>query len=449
MVENKSKDLVKLEILSVNQQNQTLSGKYIPSGVTNLLNIADLESKGADAYTSMSFNATVVGVHDFGVFAELDEYGFEGLIPASMFPQGERPNSYDLGASVSVQIAELNLEKKRMTLSLKSSGNSKSSGSNLAGIPEGKWLQAVVTSVTSFGLLARPAGQDAIGLVHNSRIPIGLIKALKTISPPVASGNKTDIELLFTPGDIIRCRLNSYNAANKKIELAMTPKKVNEDQEDDYIVEGRDPEGEESTPVLNVEEEEEYDPQDTLIWWRGTPYKKVSVSGESEAAGEKDEEGEIINESVDIIEGTWRRMFELDMREDAMDFESKIQEAELKELEEEIGELSGLDDELIDSLGFGAILNTKMFGNSVPFDDLPAEWKKELSFFADTQTIEKEKLSRLKGGKKAEQEEFEKLLREVEVELEAVSARRNNRGPKSDQFDPAAPLVDAAAVSSE
>ena len=30
-----------------------------------------------------AYNATVVGTHDFGVFAELDEYGVEGLVPAS------------------------------------------------------------------------------------------------------------------------------------------------------------------------------------------------------------------------------------------------------------------------------------------------------------------------------------------------------------------------------
>jgi exoribonuclease R len=33
------------------------------------------------------FNATVVSLHDFGIFAELDEYGIDGLIPASKMPQ--------------------------------------------------------------------------------------------------------------------------------------------------------------------------------------------------------------------------------------------------------------------------------------------------------------------------------------------------------------------------
>ena len=37
--------------------------------------------------SSKLFNATVVSVHDFGIFAELEEYGVDGLIPASKLPQ--------------------------------------------------------------------------------------------------------------------------------------------------------------------------------------------------------------------------------------------------------------------------------------------------------------------------------------------------------------------------
>ena len=220
-----------------------------------------------------------------------------------------------------------------------------------------------------------------------NRIPIGLIKALKTIAPPQASGNtnKTDVELLFSVGDVVKCRLNSYTAATKKLELAMTPKKTDENEDDGYVVEGRDAEGEEDTPVVAVEDDQEdYDPEDTLLWWRGAPYKKTADETDVSTLL-ADEEGIIVQESEKIIEGTWRRLFELDLREDASDFASKIQEAELKELEEEIGELSGLDDELVDSLGFGTTLNTKRFGSFVPIDSLPDAWKKDMSFFRDTE----------------------------------------------------------------
>jgi hypothetical protein len=98
-----------------------------------------------------------------------------------------------------------------------------------------------------------------------------------------------------------------------------------------------------------------------LISLQGAPYKK---SSSEEDSGPADEESDIVLESTNIIEGTWRRMFELDMREDAADFSSKLMETELKELEDEIGELSGLDDELADSMGFGSAvsMNSKGFG---------------------------------------------------------------------------------------
>ena len=42
-----------------------------------------------------------------------------------------------------------------------------------------------------------------------------------------------------------------------------------------------------------------------------------------------DEEAAVLNESPAIVEGTWRRLFEVDMREDAADFSTKILEAGL------------------------------------------------------------------------------------------------------------------------
>ena len=63
-----------------------------------------------------------------------------------------------------------------------------------------------------------------------------------------------------------------------------------------------------------------------------------------------DPEAEVVMESKAVVEGTWRRMFEVDMREDQADFSTKVREADLKEMEEEIGELSGLDEDLFEYL---------------------------------------------------------------------------------------------------
>ena len=58
-------------------EQRTLSGKYI-SG--NSVDISTLDEK---ELLSKVFTASVVSAHDFGVFAEIEEFELEGLIPAS------------------------------------------------------------------------------------------------------------------------------------------------------------------------------------------------------------------------------------------------------------------------------------------------------------------------------------------------------------------------------
>jgi ribosomal protein S1 len=81
--DSKSKETVKIEIVGVSAENQTLSGKYIPAGYKVRPDLSTLSDKDVQ---SRFFNATVVSAHDFGVFAELDEFGVEGLIPVSKLP---------------------------------------------------------------------------------------------------------------------------------------------------------------------------------------------------------------------------------------------------------------------------------------------------------------------------------------------------------------------------
>lgn len=451
MSETKSTDPVNIEIVDVDLEKKTLSGKYIPAGVTELLNIEDLQAQGAEVYQAKQLQATVVGVHDFGVFAELDEYGSEGLIPVSRLPEGEVPQSYAVGSTVTVGIEEMNQEKKKMTLTMKSAGtggtvSSSDSGDVLPGVPANKWIQGVVTSVSNFGLFVRPAGQDVTGLVHISRIPAGLMKILKQTANPSPNGDKTDVELLFQEGDVVKCRMNTYSAANKKLELSMMPAKNSDGDDDGYIVDGRDPEGEEGKPQTNDQNDDQmdFDPEDTLLWWRGAPYKKAQAEVDAETLMATTEAG-VTQESSSIVEGTWRRLFEIDLRADMNESSSKQLEQEAKGISEEIGELAGLDEVLCeDSFGMGTSFNNKQFGASVPAVGLPDEWIKELSFFKESSSFQEESTAILKGGKKNEQAEFEKLLREVEIELDAVSPRRS----KAAEVD-TVPEVVANAVADE
>jgi predicted RNA-binding protein with RPS1 domain len=84
LADSKSKEQVRLEIIGVSAENSTLSGKFI-SG--NYKNRPDLSALQGTDISSNFFNATVVGAHDFGLFAELDDYGVEGLVPASKLPE--------------------------------------------------------------------------------------------------------------------------------------------------------------------------------------------------------------------------------------------------------------------------------------------------------------------------------------------------------------------------
>jgi predicted RNA-binding protein with RPS1 domain len=85
LVDNKSEDTVKVEITNINAANQTLSGKYIFEAFKRERN--DLSTLAGLDVTGKFFAATVVSAHDFGVFAKVDEYGVEGLIPLSRLPE--------------------------------------------------------------------------------------------------------------------------------------------------------------------------------------------------------------------------------------------------------------------------------------------------------------------------------------------------------------------------
>jgi hypothetical protein len=288
-----------------------------------------------------------------------------------------------------------------------------------------------------------------VGLVHASRVPRDLIAALKKVAPVAPNSNKTDIEALFSEGDVLKVRAHQVSVGTRRLELSMLPYRANDDEDDDYIVEGRDPEGEEEKFAAQDSADEdvvEYDAEDTLLWWRGEPYKKVGVTHEEEAPLE--EEFEVLNESNDVIEGVWRRMFEVDMREDEADFSSKALEAEIKELEEEIGELNGLDEEVFDTTAFGMNFAPSKLGSFVSVAGLPADWKNDLEFFKEAEAAETAKRAALRAGKASEQAEFEALLREVEVELEQAAARAPKReepvAAAAAEEEPAAPAAPEA-----
>lgn len=445
----KSTDLINFEIHNVNTENKTLSAKYIPEG-----GLLDFSAIKEEDLKSKEFTATVVGTHDFGIFVELDQYLTDALIPISLLPQGQSPQNFAVGQAVSVTVNEFGEGGKKMTCLL--AGASAVAGSSTGGSLEGsgfeknKWVQGVVTSVASYGMFVRPAGHDVTGLVHFSQIPKDLLAALKLRAPMDKTANKTAVEQLFSEGDVVSVRVNSYGGP-KKIDMSMIPPKQ-EDDEDDYVVDGRDEEPEEGQQqgkqrrpnrFADMSNEDSvaissFDGQKKLLWWKGEPYVPIYNDGSQNV----DAETSIITESDKIVEGTWRRMFELDMREDAADFSSKVNDQEAKELSEDIGELMGMDEDMFED---SAVTLMTASGNKagLNFDlgNLPDEWKAEIDFFKETETTSSSRSTLFKSGKSNEQQEFDAIIREIESDIA--------RNPKADAVEetpaPAEESVEAGA----
>ena len=126
----------------------------------------------------------------------------------------------------------------------------------------------------------------------------------------------------------------------------------------------------------------------------------------------------------------------------------------MKELEEEIGELNGMDDDMIDCVGFGSSTHSQRVGSFVSMSSLPAEWREDMEFFKDLDTINTTKMTGLRAGKAAEQAEFDNLLREVEKELDQASSQAPRRRSEDEvlavqEDGPADPSMAAASGEAE
>jgi ribosomal protein S1 len=87
-MDEKSQEKISIELVGVSAENRTLSGKFAGDKTGK----RDYRSKASVSLSkdleSKSFNATIVSIHDFGVFASIDELGADGLIPMSKLAYG-------------------------------------------------------------------------------------------------------------------------------------------------------------------------------------------------------------------------------------------------------------------------------------------------------------------------------------------------------------------------
>lgn len=227
------------------------------------------------------------------------------------------------------------------------------------------------------------------------------------------------LQTIFSTGDVVKFRVHAVSAEQRRLELSMLPYIASADDDDGYIVEGRDPEGEEFDDYDaegDDDQDDDYDPEDTLLWWRGAPYDKVGT-----VASQEDEEFAVLKESSELNEGAWRRMFDSDMKQQQADFSSKTQEMELKEIAAEIGDMEGVDIEIEEFNS--AMSSAGKFGTYIGMSDFPDDWKKEIAFFEEIETSESKFFGELRAGKKGDESEISLLLEQVEAELASAPAK--------------------------
>ncbi|MFT3895495.1 MAG: S1 RNA-binding domain-containing protein [Anaerolineales bacterium] len=148
---------------------------------------------------------TVTNITDFGVFVDLG--GVEGLIHISELSWGRvsHPNQIvKLGEEIDVQVLDISAERCRVALSLKRLIQNPWERA-LTDFAEGTVLNAVVTSVLSYGAFARiEAGVE--GLIHASEMPL--------------EANQSPRELL-KEGQDIRVRVLHVDPAHQRMGLSL------------------------------------------------------------------------------------------------------------------------------------------------------------------------------------------------------------------------------------
>ncbi len=150
-------------------------------------------------------SGAVTNITDFGVFVDLG--GVEGLIHISELSWGRvvHPSQIvKMGQTVEVEVLDLSPERCRVALSLKRLLPNPWVDIN-SELPAGKVLQAVITSVLSYGAFAR-LERGVEGLIHASEMPLGEGQSVKD---------------LLHEGQEVQVRVMHVDAAHQRMGLSM------------------------------------------------------------------------------------------------------------------------------------------------------------------------------------------------------------------------------------
>jgi hypothetical protein len=177
-----------------------------------------------------------------------------------------------------------------------------------------------------------------------------------------------------------------------------------------------------------------YDPEMTLVWWRGSAYVRTpqrllrDMTTAQRRALESQQALDVIYESRETIDGTWRRAFEQDLALDQQDSSNRGAKKFFDEITAEIGCLADLDgDKIVDRNVFRTSNDKVPFGAFVDESIVPAEWRDQVTYFRDLEERVKEMDAQLRAGKKADQREMEAFMSEAQ-RRGAEATSRGGRG---------------------
>jgi len=185
-----------------------------------LANLTPFEAIDADEWLT----GTVYNVMSFGAFVTVSvpdgSASASGLVHISQIREGyveDVAAEVEVGQEVQVRVINVDLERGKISLSMKSGGSSEPSAarppadlSAFEGIPSDQWLTGKVARTAPFGAFVTVTAPDsdaiADGLVHITAIKNGFVE---------------DVNEEVSPGDEVQVRVISVDAFNGRISLSM------------------------------------------------------------------------------------------------------------------------------------------------------------------------------------------------------------------------------------
>eukprot|EP00446_Apocalathium_sp_SHHI-4_P003005 CAMPEP_0177175716 /NCGR_PEP_ID=MMETSP0367-20130122/12862_1 /TAXON_ID=447022 ORGANISM="Scrippsiella hangoei-like, Strain SHHI-4" /NCGR_SAMPLE_ID=MMETSP0367 /ASSEMBLY_ACC=CAM_ASM_000362 /LENGTH=448 /DNA_ID=CAMNT_0018622163 /DNA_START=66 /DNA_END=1412 /DNA_ORIENTATION=+ len=165
---------VKVRVAEVNVEKDRI-GLSMRMPEAARANASDFEGVPNDQW----FDGVVVAVQVYGAFVKVTSplgSVAQGLVPISQVSDmriDDLSSVLTIGQTVKVRVAEIDLDKDRISLSMRVPDAARASASDFEGVPDDQWFDGVVVTLKNYGAfikLTSPSGLVAKGLLPNKEI---------------------------------------------------------------------------------------------------------------------------------------------------------------------------------------------------------------------------------------------------------------------------------------